>query len=129
MMEREEKFILWFSGIGKDDAALVGGKNASLGEMFNHLPGLGVRVPDGFAITTSAYNYFISHADLEGKIKEILREAEEGAANLDYTSSRIKRIILSVALPEDLERAIVCAYAELEEKIREVKKSLSLIHI
>lgn len=121
--EKEEKFILWFSEIGRDDAALVGGKNASLGEMYNKLPSFGVRVPPGFAITTCAYEYFILHTAIKEKIEKILSELDQTTANLDYISATIKRLILRSPLPDDLGEAIGEAYAELERKVGETKKS------
>jgi len=54
-MDRKEKFVLWFDEIGIDDIPLVGGKNASLGEMYQNLTKKSVRVPNGFAITAHAY--------------------------------------------------------------------------
>ena len=58
------KWIRWLTQVGMNDVALVGGKNASLGEMLQSLSGLGVRVPDGFAVTAEAYQYFISSNNL-----------------------------------------------------------------
>ena len=52
-------FIKWFNEIGMDDVSLVGGKNASLGEMYQHLVPRGIRIPNGFAVTAQAYFYFI----------------------------------------------------------------------
>ena len=52
-------YIRWFSDIGLRDVALVGGKNASLGELYRELTGRGVRVPNGFAITADGYRYFM----------------------------------------------------------------------
>ena len=61
---REPDLIRWFSDIGLGDVPLVGGKNASLGEMYNALSSQGVRVPDGFAITTEAYRRFLARTKL-----------------------------------------------------------------
>ena len=60
MSTRESSFVLWFEEISIDDVPLVGGKNASLGEMFRQLDKQkGVRIPNGFAVTAAAYRYFI----------------------------------------------------------------------
>ena len=58
----EQELILWFDDIGIDDVPLVGGKNASLGEMYQHLTAKGVAVPHGFAITAYAYRYLLKAA-------------------------------------------------------------------
>ena len=58
-MISNKDWILWFKEIGIGDVARVGGKNASLGEMFQELASQGVRIPDGFAITADAYRYFM----------------------------------------------------------------------
>jgi pyruvate,water dikinase len=54
-MKEENKYILWFKDIRSEDVPLVGGKNASLGEMFSQLTSKGINIPDGFALTTKAY--------------------------------------------------------------------------
>ena len=72
-MPKKEKFILFFKEINKSDLALVGGKNASLGEMYAKLLRKGVKVPNGFAVTAAAYWYFIKKAGIKQGIKEILK--------------------------------------------------------
>lgn len=67
-----QRFIKWFADIGIGDVTLVGGKNASLGEMFRELMGKGVKVPPGFAITAEAYRYFLREAGLDAKIRDTL---------------------------------------------------------
>ena len=66
MGKHDEALILWFDDIGIDDVPLVGGKNASLGEMYQHLTSKGVAVPHGFAITAYAYRYLLKAAGVEG---------------------------------------------------------------
>lgn len=66
------KYIRWFDHLSLQDVGLVGGKNASLGEMRQHLSGLGIPVPPGFAVTAEAYRCFIEHNGLEPVIKELL---------------------------------------------------------
>ena len=66
--------IRWFEDIGIEDLPLVGGKNASLGEMYCELASQGVKVPNGFAITAEAYRAFLRETKLDGKIKEILQD-------------------------------------------------------
>ena len=72
---QRRKLILWFSEVGIDDIAIVGGKNSSLGEMYSNLSRKGIRVPNGFAITTEAYFYLLKDADIQSKIEEIICES------------------------------------------------------
>ena len=74
MKNKNKKFILWFEKIGIEDVGLVGGKNASLGEMIQNLTPLGVRVPPGFAVTAEAYFYFLKSTGLFNKLKKILAD-------------------------------------------------------
>lgn len=62
-MQADNKYIRWFSELSIDDVGLVGGKNASLGEMYRELSAQGVRVPNGFAITAQAYGHVLDHAE------------------------------------------------------------------
>ena len=70
-MTKSKKYILWYKEISKNDVALVGGKNASLGEMFSQLNKKGINIPDGFVLTSSAYWYFLKFNKIDKKIKEI----------------------------------------------------------
>ena len=111
---KRSEYIRWFDEIGIDDIPLVGGKNASLGEMCRELKGKGVKVPDGFAITADAYRYVLREASLDEKIKEILSDLDtHDLENLRQRASQVRQAILSVELPEDLEAAIIDAYARL----------------
>jgi len=60
--DKENKFVLWFEEVGIEDVPMVGGKNASLGEMIQQLTKKGVNVPTGFATTAHAYRYFVKNA-------------------------------------------------------------------
>ncbi|MFA6193940.1 MAG: PEP/pyruvate-binding domain-containing protein, partial [Parcubacteria group bacterium] len=73
-----QKYILWFKETGIKDIELVGGKNASLGEMFRNLRKRGIRVPDGFSVTAEAFRYFLSQNQLDGEIKNILKGLDTG---------------------------------------------------
>jgi pyruvate, water dikinase len=66
------RFVRWFADVGLSDVGLVGGKVASLGEMIRELSPLGIRVPDGFAVTAEGYRHFIAAAGLEDRIRELL---------------------------------------------------------
>ncbi len=112
------RWVKWFAEVGADDVALVGGKNASLGEMMRALGGLGVRVPDGFAVTAEAYRYFLEKNGLDAKIRELI-EGWKRTREVDalLTASRkIRSLITGGAFPEDLAAEIRGAYRELSKK-------------
>ena len=73
-MAKGNDYVRWFENLGKDDVPLVGGKNASLGELLRGLKEQGVRVPDGFATTSDAYREFIRANELEEKIRAELED-------------------------------------------------------
>ena len=75
-MATDVSFVRWFSEIGMDDVSSVGGKNASLGELYRELAGAGIRVPNGFAITADGYRRFVQATGLEAKIGAIVRGRE-----------------------------------------------------
>ena len=111
---KRSEYVRWFDEIGIDDIPLVGGKNASLGEMCRELKGKGVKVPDGFAITADAYRYVLREAGLDEKIKEVLSDLDtHDLENLRQRASQTRQAILSVELPEDLEAEIIDAYSRL----------------
>jgi len=72
-MEKDKKFVLWFDQVNNNDVGLVGGKNASLGEMYTTLVSRGIRVPNGFVVTAYAYRYFIEKAGLLSFIEDTKR--------------------------------------------------------
>ncbi|PIX03249.1 phosphoenolpyruvate synthase [bacterium (Candidatus Gribaldobacteria) CG_4_8_14_3_um_filter_42_11] len=116
-MEKKEKYILWFSEINKDDGALVGGKNASLGEMYNQLNQQGVRVPNGFALTASAYWYFLKFNHLDEKLAEVFSQFNRRSlVSLAKTGQAARRLILQAKLPPDLAQQIREYYRELSQK-------------
>jgi len=116
-MVAEKALILWFDQISKDDVPLVGGKNASLGEMYSNLTEKGIKVPYGFAVTAEAYRYFIRENHLDDKIKEILKGLDtHDVLDLQKRGKKIRNLLLKAKMPEKLELAIREAYAELEKK-------------
>ena len=76
LIPKEKALILWFDEVGIADIPLVGGKNASLGEMIQQLTPKGVNVPNGFATTAHAYRCFIESAGLEAKLREIFADLD-----------------------------------------------------
>ena len=109
-----KKLILFFSEISKKDVPIVGGKNASLGEMYNKLKRKGILVPNGFALTSYAYDYFIKENKLE--IKEILKNLDtHNISDLQKRGSKIRKLILRSKLPDKLEKEIIKSYKKLSK--------------
>jgi pyruvate,water dikinase len=119
-MTKKEKFILWFDEIDMGDVALAGGKNASLGEMYQKMSEKGIKVPNGFAITSAAYEYFIKEAGIGGKIKSILQGVD--TSNIEDLRTRgyqTRETILMADFPQDLEDEIIEAYKKLSKQYGE----------
>jgi pyruvate, water dikinase len=114
---REQAFILWFEEVGIADITLVGGKNASLGEMIQQLISKGVNVPTGFATTAYAFRYFIEQAGIETKLRQIFADLDvEDVKNLRERGKQARALILNTPFPQELEKAIATAYFELCER-------------
>ena len=112
--KNDNKFIRWFNEIGIEDVPIVGGKNASLGEMYRNLESKGIKVPNGFAITAEAYRYFLDYAEIGDEIQEILADLDTSDLNnLMRKGRNIREIIKDAAFPPDLSEAICEAYDQL----------------
>jgi pyruvate,water dikinase len=110
-MARPISCLKWFKDIRIEDIPLVGGKNASLGEMYRELTRKGVKVPNGFAITAEAYRRFLREAKLDEKIRTVLKGLDTGdVENLRQRGSLIRHAILAAELPRHLEEEIIAAY-------------------
>lgn len=110
-------YIKNFSEIDIDDIALVGGKNASLGEMFQKLTSKNVQVPDGFAITSDAYWCYLEQQHLKEDVyKELHRLNTKDFSNLKTVGAAIRTHFSKAALPHDIKEAIQEAYAGLIKK-------------
>lgn len=113
-VSKENALVLWFEEVGIADIPLVGGKNASLGEMIRQLSPKGVRVPTGFATTAHAYRYFIKGAGLEEKLRELFSDLDvEDVNNLRIRGKQARSLILNTPFPQDLQDAIADAYLKL----------------
>lgn len=116
MANRDKKFILWFNEIGIKDIPLVGGKNASLGEMYQKLDKKGVSVPNGFAITAHAYHYFLEKAGIKDAIKDVFTNLDVcDMNNLSCQGDKARELILRSTIPKEIEEAIVGAYEKMEK--------------
>jgi len=114
------KFVKWFEEVGAKDVALVGGKNASLGEMIRNLGKEGVNVPSGFAITAEAYKYVIEKAGIGERIRDTLADLDtHDMDNLYKTGRRIRGLIRNAPCPRELAEEIRLAYREMERRYGE----------
>ncbi len=113
-MDKSKAFILWFDQIGIEDVPLVGGKNASLGEMYRFLTPKGINIPNGFAITAYAYRYFMEKNNLITQIREILNGLNpKDVEDLAERGEKIRHLILEAEFPKELEDAIKEGYHHL----------------
>jgi pyruvate,water dikinase len=111
------KYIRRFKELGINDVPLVGGKNASLGEMYQALSSGGVKVPNGFATTAQAYRDYLSHNDLEQRIREALEALDvDDVDALATTGARIRGWIIDAELPPQMAEEIQAAYLEMTEE-------------
>ncbi len=110
------ELLLWFDKIGLKDIPRVGGKNASLGEMITHLTKLGIKVPEGFAITTEAFRLFVDENDLEGKVKEAMKGTDpDDPANVAERGRKVRDLFLNARIPPELLFEINSGYKKLTE--------------
>jgi len=113
---KEQKIILWFEELQKEDVPLVGGKCANLGEMLS----VGIPVPPGFAVTAYAYKKFIEDAKIADKIYDILEETikdPKDPKQYEDASKKIRAVIESTPMPKYIEEEIVKAYRELSKRV------------
>jgi pyruvate,water dikinase len=115
MEKHDNELILWFEDIGIEDVPMVGGKNASLGEMYQKLTSKGVAVPHGFAITAYAYQYLLKEAGIEEAIKDALAGLDtHDLRNLQERGEKARDIIRNAEFPDDLRQAIIESYKKME---------------
>ncbi len=103
--------------VGIADVPEVGGKNASLGEMLQALHSKGVRVPDGFVTTASAFRYYMKETGLDALVRETLKGINtRNLASLHAAGEKIRKAIVQASLPKDLETEIISRYREMEKQ-------------
>ncbi|WP_392477272.1 phosphoenolpyruvate synthase [Nostoc sp. C110] len=113
---QERSLILWFDEVGIADIPLVGGKNASLGEMIQQLTPKGINVPTGFATTAYAYRHFIKSAGLEAKLRKLFADLDvEDVKNLRERGKKARSLLIHTPFPVELREAIATAYQSLCE--------------
>lgn len=104
------EWIVWFDQVGKEQVSLVGGKNASLGELMR----AGIPVPPGFALTTHAYRRFLQEAGLEDKILDLLNRMDPQApASIEEASLKIRNLMERASISAELEDDVGEAYRRL----------------
>ncbi len=120
-------FILWFDQIGIKDVPLVGGKNASLGEMYSKLSSQGINVPNGFAITATAYKHLLKEAGIEKAIQDVLKGLDtHNIADLKARGKKVREIILNAPFPADLEKVIVSSYDDLSNSYNQANVDVAV---
>lgn len=115
-MKRDDRLVCDLDSVARADIALVGGKNASLGEMVRELGAKGVRVPPGFATTARAYRGFLAANDLGPKIADRIARLDAGKLTLHEAGEAIRRMIAEGDWPAETETAIRKAYRALAER-------------
>jgi len=116
--DRTNRDILWFEELGMRDVPLVGGKNASLGEMIRELGAKGVQVPGGFAITAYAYRRVLGEGGIEDQLQDILSDLDtHDMANLAERGEKVRQLIENTPLPPDLEQEIRESYRKLSRRL------------
>jgi len=109
-----KNFIKFFNELRIKDVPIVGGKNASLGEMYQKLSNQGINVPYGFATTSNAYNYFLEKSGLKNRLKEILKGLNtHNVKDLMIRGKKAREEILKTELPKDLAKEVILAYKKL----------------
>jgi pyruvate, water dikinase len=125
-MAAPDKDVIWFEDLTIGDVGIVGGKNASLGEMVRELAPQGIEVPPGFATSADAFRRYITANALDGSIAGSMERLGAGKATLQETGARIRQSILEGEWPADTEAAIRAAYAELARRTGKAEPSVAV---
>lgn len=115
MARRSYRFIRFLDELGMEDVPAVGGKNASLGEMYRDLRPRGVLVPNGFAITSEAYRLILEEADAGGRLHDILDDLDPGIVeDLESRGRQARELVYGAPLPAAIREEALSAYHELQ---------------
>ena len=116
-MATDYRYVRLFKDLGIHDVASVGGKNASLGEMYRELAPKGVRIPNGFAVTVQAYWYVLEQAGITTALRDALDGLNpDDVEDLARRGRRARALVYGAPLPEDLQKEILQAYRALQEE-------------
>ena len=123
---KADRTIRWFDTLSRDDVAIVGGKNASLGEMIGALVDQGIRVPSGFATSAAAFRKYLSINGLNDILAQELAKYHEGQSTLPQAGAAIRAAILGGEWPDDIAAAILDAYGQLNAQSGESATSVAV---
>ena len=116
-MPQQVNYIRWFNELTIDDIPLVGGKNASLGEMYSELSSQGIQIPNGFAVTAEGYRYLLTQSNAWDALHIALDDLNpEDVTDLARRALKAREIIYAAPFPADLEDQILKAYAQLQQQ-------------
>ncbi len=119
--------ILWFEDIGKEDVKLAGGKNASLGEMFSALSRKGIKIPNGFCLTSKSYRDFLKENKLDKKLEKIFSELNpKNLKSIQKTSKKAMSLIENSDFSEELKKEIKESYKKLSKQYGESKTDVAV---
>ena len=117
-MKKDKQYIRWFEDLNSDHVPIVGGKNASLGEMISKMKKHGIRVPEGFATTAEAYREFVRSNELEDKIRSQMDKLNSGQLPLEKVGNAIRGFFLASAFPEIISESIRNGYRQLSKRYK-----------
>lgn len=108
------KYVVDFSEVNNNDVNLVGGKNASLGEMLSEVE---VPVPPGFAITSEGYDFYLEEAEIKDEVRKILEGSDlDDVKQLKRAGSKIRKLIKDAKIPKELKNELSDSYRKLREE-------------
>lgn len=115
-MSTDNRNIIWFEKLSRTDVGLVGGKNASLGEMVSNLSQAGIKVPAGFATTADAYRAYMTYNHLDDLIATTLSQEDDGKISLQKAGETIRAAIIKGDWPQDIRDSLIKSYRELGKR-------------
>ncbi len=126
-MFKKSKYILWYRQINSKDGLLVGGKNASLGEMFTQLTKKGVSLPDGFALTSKSFWYFLKENKIDKEIENLFADFDpKDIDSLIKTGKAVRSLIMKSEIPADLKKKIIRSYKKLSGKYNQKETDVAV---
>jgi pyruvate,water dikinase len=124
---KSKKYVLWFNEISKKDTPLVGGKNASLGEMYSNLTKKGINIPNGFALTSRAYRYFLKENGIDEGLKKVFKKFNpKSLESLKKTGKAAREMIIKSDFPKDLKDELLKNYRKLSANYHEKQTDVAV---
>ncbi len=122
MSENKSKYIRWFDETSIEDVPLVGGKNASLGEMYRELTPKGVKIPNGFSVTAEAYWHILKAGGILEKLKQTLEGLDtSNVTELSRKGKAARDLILGTGIPDDLWQEIKSGYDSYVNNMEKIR--------